>query len=225
VCTEYDTGQGGRQGLSEQQRSSKARQYRMRKRAEQVDQTRERIVEAAVRLHGTVGPAGTSIAGIAREAGVTRLTVYRHFEDDDAIFAACSAHWLAGQRPPNPGAWALVGDPLERLGAGLADLYRFFEEGEEMLSRIYRDLATLPDARRRAIEDRDAAIRRVLVEAFDDDANGRVTAAVGHATSFWTWNSLCVEHGLPTPDAAELMTALVATALERPGSVASGDGA
>ena len=197
----------------------------MRKRAEQVDQTRERIIEAAVRLHGTVGPAGTSIAGIAREAGVTRLTVYRHFEDDDAIFAACSAHWLAGQRPPNPGAWALVGGPLERLTAGLADLYRFFEEGQEMLSRIYRDLATLPDARRRAIEDRDAAIRRVLVEAFGDDANRRVTAAVGHATSFWTWHSLCVEHGLPTPDAVELMTALVVTALERARRAASGDGA
>jgi AcrR family transcriptional regulator len=196
----------------------------MHKRAEQVDQTRERIVEAAVRLHGTVGPAGTSIAGIAREAGVTRLTVYRHFEDDDAIFAACSAHWLAGQRPPNPAAWALVGEPLERLKAGLADLYRFFEEGQEMLFRIYRDLATLPDAPRRAIEDRDAAIRRVLIEAFGDDANAGVIAAVGHATSFWTWHSLCVEHALPTPDAVDLMSALVATALERAGSDASGDG-
>ena len=51
----------------------------MLRRAELVEQTRHRIVEAAIKLHTTVGPAGTTISALAEEAGVTRLTVYRHF--------------------------------------------------------------------------------------------------------------------------------------------------
>ena len=72
----------------------------MRKRADDVAATRQRIVEAAVRLHGTIGPAATTISALAEEAGVTRLTVYRHFPDDLALFTACSAHWAAGQICP-----------------------------------------------------------------------------------------------------------------------------
>src|SRR5674476_670737 len=92
---------------SEQVRSTKSRPYRMKRRAEQVDETRQRITEAAVRLHTTVGPAHSSIAAVAEEAGVTRLTVYRHFADLDALFAACRAHWSA--RNPRPDAGAVVG--------------------------------------------------------------------------------------------------------------------
>jgi hypothetical protein len=51
--------------LSEQSRSVKPRQYQMRKRAEQMDDTLRRIVEATISLHATVGPARTTIAGIA----------------------------------------------------------------------------------------------------------------------------------------------------------------
>src|SRR5260370_17643494 len=92
--------------LSEHERSPESgpepRPYRMRARAEQVSQTRQRIVDAAVQLHGTVGPAATTIAAIADLAGVTRLTVYRHFPDEAPLFEACSAHWVAHHRPPDP---------------------------------------------------------------------------------------------------------------------------
>jgi AcrR family transcriptional regulator len=209
VFTEYARRECGGQELSEQQRSSKSRQYQMRKRAAQVDGTRQRIVEAASNLHGTIGPAETTIAGIAREAGVTRLTVHRHFPDEETIFEACSAHWLAGQRPPDPAAWEQVSDPVQRFRTGLTDLYRFYREGEAMLTRVYRDKAVLPASRRQALDDRDAALMRVLLDAFPDNPDHRLAAVVGHATSFWTWRSLCVDHGLPDPDAVEIMTTLV----------------
>ena len=45
----------------------------MGRRAERVDETRERITEAAVRLHTTVGLSRASIAAIAEAAGVTSL--------------------------------------------------------------------------------------------------------------------------------------------------------
>lgn len=193
----------------------------MRKRADQVDETRRRIVEAAAHLHGSVGPAETTISGIAREAGVTRLTVYRHFPDEESIFAACSAHWLSGQVPPDPAAWATIADPLERLRAGLADIYRFYRGGEPMLTRVHRDRDALPPGRRQALGEQEARLRDLLLEPFtmsetvlgrpgDTERRRRVRAVVGHAAAFVTWRSLCVEHGLPDAEAVEAMTALVA---------------
>jgi AcrR family transcriptional regulator len=70
-----------------------------------LSQTRQRIVEATVALHGSVGPAATTIAAIADRANVTRLTVYRHFPDETTLFNACSAHWLSQRQPSDPGAW------------------------------------------------------------------------------------------------------------------------
>ena len=182
----------------------------MQKRAEQMDETRQRIIESTVRLHGTQGPAHTTIAGIAREAGVTRLTVYRHFPDDEAIFEACAAHWLAGQVLPDPVAWARIDDPVERLRVGLSDLYRFYRDGEGMLTRVYRDRAAMPDGRRRALAQRDEHLRDVLVEPFGG-ADRQLRAVVGHAASFATWRSLCLEQELTNGEAVEVMVALVVT--------------
>jgi AcrR family transcriptional regulator len=184
----------------------------MRKRAEQIEQTRQRIIDAAVHLHGTVGPAETTIAGIAREAGTTRLTVYRHFANEEAIFAACSAHWMSGQVPPKPDEWAEIADPIERVRAGLTDLYRFYRDGGSMLTRIYRDLAALPASHRHVTVERDRHHRDVLLKPFRAAAKDRrrLRAVLGHAVSFGTWRSLCIDNTLSDSDAVEAMTALVA---------------
>jgi AcrR family transcriptional regulator len=183
----------------------------MRLRAEHVDDTRLKIVEAAVRLHGTVGPAATTVMGIAEQAGVTRATVYRHFPDDASMFQACSAHWLAQQVVPNPGAWAAIDEPENRVRSGLADLYRFYRTGESMLTRIYRDIAALPDQHRRELQRGDEHFRDVLLAAFPSRARHQqhVRAVVGHAVSFWTWRSLCIDHQLPEQVAVKLMAELV----------------
>jgi AcrR family transcriptional regulator len=182
----------------------------MQKRAEQMDETRQRIIESTVRLHGTLGPAHTTIAGIARDAGVTRLTVYRHFADDEAIFEACSAHWLAGQVLPDPVAWTRIDDPVHRLRVGLSDLYRFYRDGEGMLTRIYRDRDAMPEGRRRALAQRDEYLRDVLVEPFGS-MDRRLRAVVGHAASFASWRSLCLEQELTNGDVVEVMVALAVT--------------
>jgi AcrR family transcriptional regulator len=183
----------------------------MRRRAEQVDQTRQRIMEATVELHGSVGPAATTIAAIADRARVTRLTVYRHFPDEAALFGACSAHWASRQQLPDPGAWSGIGDPAARLRAGLADLYRFYRAGAGMLTHIHRDLAALPEPHQQALRDGDTLFRDVLTAPFDatDDQHRRLRAAVGHAISFWTWRSLCLGQGLTDTEAVEAMTGMV----------------
>jgi AcrR family transcriptional regulator len=141
---------------------------------------------------------------------VTRLTVYRHFPDDEAIFEACSAHWLAGQVLPDPVAWARIDDPVDRLRVGLSDLYRFYRDGAGMLTRVYRDRDAMPDRRRRALAQRDGHVRDVLVEPFGS-MDRRLRAVVGHAASFATWRSLCLEQELTHGEAVEVMVALVVT--------------
>ena len=89
-------------------------------RAEQVNRTRGRIVEATVHLHATIGLAATTVAGIAQQAGVTRLTVYRHFPDVEELFAACKEHWSAQSK-----VWSEL---LEPVGAT-----RYIRDAEGLL--------------------------------------------------------------------------------------------
>ena len=183
----------------------------MRKRADDVALTHQRIIEAAVRLHGTVGPTATTISSLAKEAEVTRLTVYRHFPNDLELFAACSQHWASSQVLPDPRAWRKLGDPELRLRASLSDLYRFYREGEPMLTNVRRDRASLPAELLEQTDATEARFCDVLLKPFAVRGNRRkrLRAVLGHAVSFWTWRSLCLEQGLSNREATEAMTAMV----------------
>ena len=189
----------------------------MQKRADDVAETRQRIVGAAVRLHGTIGPKATTISALAEEAGVTRLTVYRHFPDDSALFAACSQHWASGQVLPNPQAWRQLSEPAQRLRAGLSDLYRFYRDAEPMLTNVRRDHAAVPAEIQRRTEATDAGYRDTLLKPFAVRGTRRnsLCAVLGHAVSFWTWRSLCLENGLTNQQAVEAMTALALATAEK----------
>lgn len=188
------------------------RPYRMRRRAELEQETRRRITEAAVALHGTVGPARTSVSAVAREAGVRRSTVYRHFPDEAALFEACSTHWQARNPVPDPAAWAAIADPDERLSHALESLFAYYRRTRPMIENLLRDESTVP-----SVAARFAAFRGYLADATDVLLAGRrpapeVAAAVGHAVAFGTWRSLTVEQGLTDAAAARLLARLVALA-------------
>lgn len=182
------------------------RPYRLGKRQEEVEQTRRRIVEAAVELHGSVGPSATTISAVAERAGVQRSTVYRHFEDEDALFAACTSHWMARHPWPRTGEWRSEVDPYRRLRRGLTELYRFYADGREMLANSYRDIDVMPAFV-------GEMMRAQLGEAHDalagDGVGSRRAAAIGHAIDFRTWESLDGQ-GLSADDAAGLMADMVA---------------
>src|SRR3954467_11162965 len=110
------------------------RPYEQKARAEAAAETRRRIVEATVALHEEVGPARTTVAEIARRAGVQRLTVYNHFPQDADLFGACSGHWATAHPPPDPGPWAAIDDPDTRLRRAIIDTYTWFAENEAMLT-------------------------------------------------------------------------------------------
>jgi len=195
--------------LSEQSRSIERRVYRKTKRADHEMETAARIVDATETLHGTLGPARTTVSAIAETAGVTRATVYRHFPDDESLFFACSNQWMARQRLPDPEAWCRHTNPTLRLRAGLADIYRYYRDGGQMIALIHRDVEVVPPpvvARRRAAERRwlDA-----LLQPWPGRHNSTVRAAVSHAAAFTTWQSLCPTQGLSNRAAVNLMVAMV----------------
>lgn len=192
------------------------RTYRMRRRAELQEQTRLRITEAAVELHGTLGPARTSVKAVAERAGVERATVYRHFPDERALFHACSSHWREANPSPDPATWATIADPDERLRTALTELYAYYGETQEMLGNLLRDAATVPIVAElmQGLQARLDAMRDVLLRGRSARGRARreVRAALGHALAFATWSSLVREEGLAIPQAVRLMCGLVAAA-------------
>ena len=192
------------------------RKYEKKRRAEQESETRRRIVEAVFALHGEIGPARTTIKAIAQRAGVERLTVYRHFADEGAIFAACDAHFRSETPPPDPAAWADIVDPAERLRAALVAFYGFYRRGENMIANAERDAVGLP-ALAVLMAPRDAilaAVREDLLAAWavGDRARTRLAAAIAHALRFDTWRSLARVEGLEDAEAADLMVDLARAA-------------
>lgn len=197
--------------MSHEVKDTSKRAYRKRRRAELEGETRRRITEAAVDLHGTVGPAQTSISAIAERAGVQRATVYRHFPTEVELFAACSGHWRVTHPPPDFTHWAELVDPDERLRVALGELYAWYRPNQRMLSNVRRDVDLV--AAMKGPAERTAQLYEGMAAALRRGRGPRgrrrgVQAAIGHALAFETWRSL-TQQGLSDLEAAELMTALV----------------
>src|SRR3954469_11455729 len=119
--------------------SSPKRKYELKKRAEQVAETQRRITEAAIELHGTVGPSRTTMTAIAERAGVERRTLYRHFPTEADIFRACSAHFMTANPLPELDRWRAIADPDERRALALDEVYAYWERTAPMFTNVFRD--------------------------------------------------------------------------------------
>jgi AcrR family transcriptional regulator len=199
--------------MSTEGATAETRRYRKRLRAEQERRTRQAITEAAVKLHGTIGPARTTVSAIAEEAGVQRATVYRHFPDERTLFQACSGHYMSLHPPPDPAKWVETADPAERLRDALADVYRWWGDTEDMMSRVIRD-APLVESLSAQTEARLAffdQIAEILMRGrrLRGRRRARVEAAIHHALALSTWQSLVREQGLTSAEAVELMAGMV----------------
>jgi AcrR family transcriptional regulator len=185
-----------------------ARKYELKQRAERQEETRRRIVEAAIELHRTKGPARTTLSDIARLAGVQRHTLYRHFADEREIFLACSGLYMELNPPPRADEWRSIPPGEARLRAGLGELYAWFERNADMLANVTRDAEvhplTLEMFQVRAGESM-GAIHRVLSEGVEGT---RRLAALGLALDFRTWHRLAAS-GLSRTEAVETMATAV----------------
>ena len=192
--------------------SREKRKYELKKRADDMAETHLRITEAAIELHGTVGPSRTTLSAVAKRAGVERRTLYRHFPTQTDLFEACSTHYFAAHPWPDTAGWRAMRDPQERLERALDEVYAYYERAEPMFSNVLRDAEVVDFAR-----DAVAPLQAYLDEAAEVLMAGRRTrgrrrrllaGALRHALGFSTWRSLSV-NGIGRADAVRLMAVLV----------------
>lgn len=187
-----------------------SRTYTLRRRAESQAETRQRIVEAAVDLHATLGPAQTTISAIAERAGVQRQTVYAHFPTERDLYIACSGLALDRDPLPDEAPWRRIADPEDRLRRGLTEIYGWFARNADLLARVLGDAEIHPPTRdivEMRIGTRMKTFRTVLSQGFDAPPPRR--AALALALSFYTWRSLARDGGLSSEAAAALMARTV----------------
>lgn len=191
------------------------RRYQKRARAAQEQATRMRIVEAALELHGTLGPSRTTISAIAERAGVRRATVYRHFPDERSLFLGCSGLSRERNPAPDPGSWATIEDPGERLEVVLEAVYGWYERIEPLLTLVLRDVDEIP-----ILKELQEG-RLAYLAGIEDDlarrwgvrgkAAKRLRATIGLALDFDAWQTLH-ERGLGRADAIAVMSSAVRAA-------------
>ena len=172
-----------------------ARTYTLKRRAEQQAETRQRIVEAAVDLHSSVGPVQTTISMVAERAGVQRHTLYAHFPDERSLFMACSG--LVMERDPLPDAavWRTIEDRSARLRTGLAALYGWYDRNSGIAAWVLRDAEFHP-LTKEVSELRMGPAMAVCHEVLGAKLNARQRAMLGLALSFFTWRTLTRDLGL-----------------------------
>jgi AcrR family transcriptional regulator len=198
---------------------SSKRPYKQKQRAERQEDTRRRIAAATASLHEEVGPARTTIAEVARRAGVQRPTVYNNFPRERELLAACQAHFLAEHPPPDPSPAFALADPADRLRAALEGLYAWYRQTEAMTGNVQRDRRLVPELDALLAEGSDAQLDDLadaLAQGFGarGRARTRTRAVVRLALDFATWQRLA-EQGLGDAEAAALMRAAVPAARPR----------
>ncbi len=196
--------------------STQTRKYELKARAESQRETRDRIAAAAAELHEEKGIAQTTVAEVARSAGVTRLTVYNHFADLSELIPACAAHYGAQHPPPDLAPALALDDPVASLREALARLYAWYRENEPMYGKLFSDRAFVPELDQfmeQNVDRMQAELADGLTAGFA--ARGRrakrLNTLIRVALDFWTWRRLSRE-GLDDKAAAELMAAPIAAA-------------
>jgi AcrR family transcriptional regulator len=190
--------------------STQKRKYELKARAEAQEETRQRIAGAAAELHEEVGVGQTTVADIARRAGVQRLTVYNHFADLEALLPACTAHWFERHPLPDLEPAFATEDPRERVRAVLAAFYPWYRENQAMQARVQGERSTVPELERWMASTADVrmdALAGALTEGFGHEgaAAERTRVLIRLALDFWTWRRLSRE-GLTDDQAAALMS-------------------
>jgi AcrR family transcriptional regulator len=184
------------------------RRYELKRRAEGQHQTRQRIVEAAIELHQTIGPTATTVTDIAQRAHVGRVTVYRHFPDEMTLARACSGQYFERHPAPDVANWEAIKDPDERLRTALGEIYAHHRATEKMVTRV------LADGRDHPVMAPYHAYFQHAVEVLAAPFRARGTrrtllrAGMALAVSFDTWRTLTREQGLSDNQAVELVLRL-----------------
>lgn len=189
-----------------------ARKYELKRRAERQDETRQRIVDATIELHQRIGAAQTTISEIAKRAGVGRVTVYRHFPNEETLFYACSGHYFSQHPFPDIARWGQIPDPLDRLREGLRESYAWHNDNQQMISMALAEARDLPMMAPYHVYWNRAAETLAAAWRLRGWRRANLKAAVALALSFDTYRILTREQHLTDEQAIALMTRLAESA-------------
>lgn len=191
------------------------RTYRQAKRAEAQEETRDRIVQAAMGLHLEQGVATTSFAEVAARAGVGAATVYRHFPTVGALVDACGAHIWQEIEPPSPEAATAAFAGIERrdarIGRLVDELDAFYGRAAAPIWSAMRDADRVPELAG-FVGDVRAGIRALVTAALGNDPPAHVVGIVAPVADFAVWRSL-TEAGLDSNERRRLLVAMIDAAI------------
>jgi len=91
------------------------------------EETRSRILEAALACFSRTGYDATGVAEICQQAGVSKGAFYHHFVSKQAVFLALLDGWLAGLDLPMAASRAGAGDVAGKLQAMASMIRPVFE--------------------------------------------------------------------------------------------------
>ncbi len=193
------------------------RKYQLKVRAQRQEETRRRIVDAALELHRTVGPARTGVSAVAARAGVQRHTFYRYFPDELSLLKACTERGFSLNPPPDPQDWLDISDPWVRLRSGLAEAYAFYRRNEALMSNVLRDAAVMGPPVGVGILKHRATMLEVLARGWSLKNRHQLLllAVLRLALDFQTWRSLVRQSGLDDSEAIEVLVGLVKQAVRK----------
>jgi AcrR family transcriptional regulator len=172
------------------------------------EETRTRILDAAIAELSVSDLEGLTMAGVARRAGVTERTVFRHFASRDALIAAVWPRMQARVRS--------TGFPhtADELIATPGRLFPAFDK-EEKLVRASAFSAAGREVRLASNPERQAAMRACVRDAFPDIAEPDLTrlaavaqlidSAYGWAVMREFWDLSGAEAGQAAADALAVL--------------------
>jgi AcrR family transcriptional regulator len=198
------------------------RKYDLGKRAEAVEETRRKIIQATFELHGEKGVLATSMQDIAERADVALRTVYYHYPTVDDLVAGCGKKVIALLAPPTPAIFSGVTTFEERVRQLVQELFAMYERGSPMIDVARREqgeVTGLADFVTNDAASREALVREAL-RPFKPRL--RTIHEVAALTDFYVWKAL-TQQNLTTRQAVDVihrsLVAVIGTdALGRRGS-------
>lgn len=162
------------------------RAYSMQRRAEQVAQTRERIIDVAMDLFARRGAQGTTMTEVARLADVSPATVTNHFATPDLLLEAVVHRLMADVEIPDLSIFAGARSLPARIRALTAAMYAFYERTQRWFDLLGAELTDVP-ALVRAQADFWRTVQGLYAEALvgtDDEGLVKATAGLVHPATF-----------------------------------------
>lgn len=180
------------------------RKYELKRRAESVEETRRRIIDATFDLHSEKGVLATSMQDVAERADVALRTVYNHYPTVDDLVAGCAKKVIALLARPTPAIFSGLETYEERVRRLVHELFAMYERGAVMISVARCEQDEVPGLAEYVANEE--ALRKELVrEALRPfRPRSRTVREIVALTDFYTWKAFA-QQNLSTRQAADVI--------------------